>query len=98
MLSQQEVTALLAKIRIEIEQGQYQLPMRLLRLAQNDETVMPFVRGRGGYNYQFFAMFTRYFQPKNILELGNLHGVSTVMIFSELLPGAKLTSVDIEKD
>jgi hypothetical protein len=59
---------------------------------------MPFVKGQGGFNYQFFALFTRYFQPKNILELGNLQGVSTVMIYSELPADAKYTTVDIVKD
>lgn len=98
MISNQEVSAILQKIRTEVETGKYQLPLKLLRLAEKDETVMPFVRGQGGYNYQFFALFTRYFQPKNILELGNLYGVSTVMIFSELALEAKLTTVDIVKD
>jgi len=98
MLSYDEVSALLEKIKTELTEKKYELPLDLLRLAKNDETVMPFVRGKGGFNYQFFALFTRYFKPKNILELGNLHGVSTVMIFSELAQECELTSVDIVKD
>lgn len=98
MLSQSEVTNLLEQIKGEITAGKYELPAHLLRLAENDQNVMPFVKGRGGYNYQFFALFNRYFKPKNILELGNLQGVSTVMMYSELASDATLTTVDIIKD
>src|SRR5690348_5777371 len=98
MLSKTEVDSLLQKIKNEVETKSYQLPVQNLSLAMADPEVASYVRGQGGYYYQFLALFTRYFQPKNIVELGNAYGVSTVMINSEMQPDAKLTSVDILKD
>ncbi len=99
MLEKQEVQELLQKIRGEIEGKRYQVPLNLLRLAQDDKLVMSYiVQGQGGFYYQFLPLFVRYFKPQNILELGNAYGISTVMMYSELPPQAKLTTVDIDKD
>jgi predicted O-methyltransferase YrrM len=99
MFEKQEMQEQLKKIRGEIESKRYQIPLNLLRLVQNDKLVMSYItEGQGGFYYQFLALFVKYFKPQNILELGNAYGISTVMMYSELSPNAKLTSVDIDKD
>lgn len=99
MNSSQEISDILQKIKNDVSGGLYKLPHSLLGLAKNDPEIWSYIEGDGaGYYYKFLALFVKYFKPKNILELGNAYGVSTVMMYSELLPEAHITSVDIFKD
>jgi len=98
MLTNLEIDSILKKIKQEVESRSYQLPQKYLQLTFKDPEMTSYVNGQGGFYHQFLALFTRYTQPENILELGNAFGVSTIMIASELLPNAKLTTVDILKD
>jgi len=51
----------------------------------------------GGY-YHWLALLVRFMQPKCVLELGSRHGISTVMLYSELPSDGHLISVDIDQD
>jgi predicted O-methyltransferase YrrM len=52
----------------------------------------------GGY-YTWLALAVRLFKPKRILKLGNLHGASTIMMYSELTDETEsFTSVDLIRD
>ena len=52
-----------------------------------------------GCYYTWLALATRVLKPKRILELGNYHGASTIMIYSELTDETKaFYSVDLVRD
>lgn len=56
------------------------------------------VDGDGGWYYRWLALAVRATQPKEVLELGNYTGTSTLMMYSELPADSKLITVDIRKD
>ena len=52
-----------------------------------------------GCYYTWLALATRVLKPKRILELGNYHGASTIMIYSELTDETNaFYSVDLVRD
>ena len=52
-----------------------------------------------GEYYTWLALATRVLKPKRILELGNYHGSSTIMIYSELTDKTEaFYSVDVVRD
>jgi hypothetical protein len=52
-----------------------------------------------GDYYTWLALATRLLKPKRILELGNYHGASTIMIYSELTDKTEaFYSVDLKRD
>jgi len=54
--------------------------------------------GVGGWYVKFIALLVQKFEFKNIAELGNREGLSTLAIFDQLAPNTNFTSIDIDKD
>ena len=75
---------------------QYELPRHLLSRV-NDEYLGYLQQTEGNFYYQWLALLVKIVKPKQVLELGNSHGLSTLMMFSELLNTASLISCDVVK-
>lgn len=63
-----------------------------------DQDFKSYIDGVGGYYHKFIPMVMEKLGLKNILELGNREGVSTLCIFDHLHDDMKLTTVDIIED
>lgn len=63
-----------------------------------DKEVLGYFRGEGGYYLPFMTLLAKKLHPKNILELGNYAGASTVAIYAGMTSDATFTTVDIVKD
>jgi predicted O-methyltransferase YrrM len=57
-----------------------------------------YVNGDGGSYIKFLALLTQKMRFKNIVELGNREGYSTLAIFDQLSTDARFTTIDIEKN
>jgi predicted O-methyltransferase YrrM len=95
-LTTKEIEIILARIKAEISTGVYQPPAELLRIAYRDPEVVQFIHDmeHSAY-YQFLALFTRYTRPRNVFELGTQHGTGSIMMYSELAPDARLTTIEL---
>ena len=87
---------------IEGEVKSYPTPTALLAKLSDDSEygngVKKNLTGWYGYYCQALSLMVRYFKPKNILELGNQLGVSTMMMYYEMAPDARMVTIDILKD
>ncbi len=76
---------------------QYELPWSIL--SQVNEEYLGYLKNADGnsFYYQWLALLVKIIKPKQVLELGNSYGLSTLMMFSELLDTARLISCDMVK-
>ena len=75
---------------------QYELPWHLLSRV-NEEYLGYLQKTDDGFYYQWLALLVKIVNPKQVLELGNSYGLSTLMMFSELSDTARLISCDVVK-
>lgn len=65
---------------------------------KSDTEYLAYVNGTGGSYVKFLALLTKKLQPKNIVELGNREGLSTMAFYDQLPSDAKFTTIDIIDD
>jgi len=75
---------------------QYELPWPLLSRV-NEEYLGYLQKTDESFYYQWLALLVKIVNPKQVLELGNSYGLSTLMMFSELSDTARLISCDVVK-
>lgn len=63
-----------------------------------DEEFLSYVNGVGGSYVKFLALLTKKLAPKNIVELGNREGLSTLAIYDQLPQDSRFTTIDILED
>lgn len=63
-----------------------------------DAEYLTYVNGVGGSYVKFLALLTKKLQPKNIVELGNREGLSTLAFYDQLPVNATFTTIDIIDD
>lgn len=63
-----------------------------------DDECLSCVNGAGGSYVKFLALLTKKFQFKNIVELGNQTGMSTLAIYDQLPQASTFTTIDIVED
>lgn len=63
-----------------------------------DAEYMSYIDGIGGSYVKFLALLTKKLSPKNIVELGNREGLSTLAIYDQLPQDSHFTTIDIIED
>lgn len=63
-----------------------------------DDEFLSYVNGVGGSYVKFLALLTKKLELKNIVELGNREGLSTLAIYDQLPSESSFTSIDIIED
>jgi len=63
-----------------------------------DTEFLSYVNGTGGSYVKFLALLVRKLSPKNIVELGNREGISTLAIYDQLPADSHFTTIDIVED
>lgn len=66
--------------------------------SSEDQEFLSYANGVGGNYPKFLSLLIQQLQLKNIVELGNREGVSTLCIYDGLLEDGKFVSIDIERD
>lgn len=66
--------------------------------APYDREVLGYIAGEGGAYLKFLSLLVRKLEPKNILELGNYGGASTLCIYAGMPLQSRFTTVDLVRD
>jgi predicted O-methyltransferase YrrM len=99
MLDQVTVEKMIKKISYEVKN--YKIREDLLYRfteAKEDREFLSYINGVGGNYPKFLALLVKYFNFKNIVELGNREGLSTLCIYEGMSPESRFVSVDLVKD
>lgn len=66
--------------------------------SAEDQTFLSYLNGHGGYYIKFLSLLVKELGLKNIVELGNREGLSTIGIYTSLSAESRFTTIDIVKD
>ena len=86
---------------IKAEASNYKITDRNLQKFQTspmDQECLSYVNGNGGFYCKFLALLIQKLEIKNVLELGNREGLSTLCMYNALPQDGTFTSIDIIKD
>lgn len=100
-MTKQDVDSLINKIELEIPK--YKVNEKNLKKFDANKALdaecLSYVNdGVGGAYVKFLALLTKYVAPKNIVELGNQKGFSTLAIYDQLPNNSHFTTIDTEHD
>lgn len=98
-MTKESITKLIAEI--ENEMPSFSIKKENLEkfgtVDQADDEFLSYVNGVGGY-IKFLALLTKKLQLKNIVELGNREGLSTLAMYDQLPSDGNFISIDIIED
>lgn len=63
-----------------------------------DDEFLSYVNGVGGHYVKFLALLVKKLRFKNIVELGNREGISTLAIYDQLPQDSRFSTIDILDD
>lgn len=66
--------------------------------SRADTEFLSYVNGTGGSYVKFLALLVQKLSPKNIVELGNREGISTLAMYDQLPADSHFTTIDIIED
>lgn len=98
-MTKESITQLIKDIESELPRFSIK-PENLQKFGQvdyMDDEYLSYVNGVGGY-IKFLALLTKKLQLKNVVELGNREGLSTLAIYDQLPSSSTFTTIDVVKD
>lgn len=98
-LNKDKVEQLIKEIKSEI--NDFKIENQFLSKFSNsvtDQEFLTYVNGIGGAYVKFLSLLVKKTQPKNIVELGNREGLSTLGIYQNLPSDAHFSTIDIDRD
>lgn len=99
-LTKEQIDQVIEEIRTELET----FALAAAHLERFDKTnttdaeYLSYVNGHGGHYIKFLALLIKKLQFKNIVELGNREGLSTLAIYDQLPGESQFTTIDIVED
>ena len=98
-MNKNQIDSIIQEINSEV--SSYQLRKENLAKftdTQSDQECLSYINGTGGWYCKFLALLVNKLPLKNIVELGNREGMSTLSIYDGMSKDAHFKTVDISKD
>ncbi len=98
-LTKSKIDNVINEIRNEINSYLFKdSNLRKFSSSSVDQEYLSYINGKGGLYVKFLSLLIRKLDLKNIIELGNREGLSTVGIYDALSEDGLFLTIDLERD
>lgn len=99
MINKEEIEKIIDDLKLQISNHKIHASnLEKFTKSKADQEFLSYVNGHGGGYIKFLSLLVKKFDFKNIVELGNREGLSTLAIYDGMPSDSHFITIDIEKD